>query len=166
MIAFKGKKFLVNVEKVKLPSGESIRFETVMKQAGTVVIPLVDKTTILMNLQYRVPVKTWIYEFPGGKIEKNETARQNALKELEEELGYKAGKMKFIAKIHPAPYITNDVQHIFLATDLRKTKRSLEKGEIIKMKRIKIKNAMKMLKAGKITDAATIIALLMLTKGI
>jgi len=157
MIAFKGKKFSVKVEKVKLPGGSTILFQSVTKQPGTAVIPLLGRDTIVMNLQYRPAVKKWIYELPGGKIEKGETPRANALKELQEELGLKAERIRLVARLHPAPYLTNDVQHLFLAQGLKQTKRRLEKGEIIKIRRVRIAQALRMCERGEITDATTIV---------
>lgn len=161
-IVFKHKKFSVQTEDVILPDGHKINFASVIKQDGTAIIALLDKDTILLNRQYRVPVKKWIYELPGGKIEKGETPRGNAVKELEEETGYLAKNIKLVAKIHPAPYICNDFQYLFLCTDLIKTRQQLEKGEVIKLKKVKIEDALKMVQKGKIVDAVTMLAILMI----
>lgn len=134
-IAFKNKKFSVHVENITLPNKEKIEFATVIKQHGTIVIPFLDKNTIIINRQYRPAIKKWIYEFPGGKIEKGETPKENALKELEEETGYKAKKMSFVCKIYTTPYISNDLQYIYTAHGLQKKKVKLEKGEVIKVKK-------------------------------
>lgn len=161
-IAFKNKKFSVQVEKITLPNKERIEFATVIKQQGTIVIPFLDKNTIILNRQYRPAVKKWIYEFPGGKIEEGETSRQNAIKELEEETGYKAKKMRFLCKIYTAPYISNDLQYIYKAYDLQKKEQKLEKGEVISVRKVKLKDALKMIQEGEIDDAGTMIGLLML----
>jgi ADP-ribose pyrophosphatase len=162
MIVFKNKKFYLENKKIKLPNGEIVEFASLVKQPGTNIIPLIDKDTILMIKQYRPAIKKWIYQLAGGKVEKEETPLQNAFKEIEEELGYKADKMKVIAKFYTAPHISNDFQYLFLATKLKKTKSNLEKGEIIKPKRIKIKDTIKMIHDGKIIDSITIASLLML----
>ena len=165
MIVFQNKKFKIKIEKIRLPNGEIIDFASLVKRAGTNIIPFIDKDTILMNYQYRPAIKKWIYQLAGGKVEKSETPIQNAFKELEEELGYKAGKMRLIGKVYSAPHISNDFQYIFIATELKKVKRHLEKGELIKLRRLRIKDALKMVYNGKITDSITIAALMMLKKG-
>jgi ADP-ribose pyrophosphatase len=164
MIAFRNKKFYIKVEDVKLPSGKTIRFANLIKQPGTNIIPLLDNDTVLLALQYRTAIKKWIYQLAGGRIEGRETPLQNARKELEEELGYRAGKMKLIAKVYTAPHISNDYQYIFIATDLRRTRQHLEQGEWIKIRRIKIKDAIRMVQTGRITDSTTVAGLLMLEK--
>jgi len=69
-------------------------------------------------------------------VEVDETPKQNAMKELEEELGYKAKTMKLIGKFYSAPHISNDLQYIFLATGLKKIRKRLEYGENIRTRRM------------------------------
>lgn len=164
MIAFHNKRFSLKVEKIKLPDGGSFNFASIAKRPGTNLIPLLNRDTILMIRQYRPAIKKWIYQLSGGEVEKGETPLQNAFKEIEEELGYKASKMKLIAKFYSAPHISNDFQYVFLATGLKKTKPHLEKGELIKLYPVKIKDAIKMIHDGKITDSISIAGLMMLGK--
>jgi ADP-ribose pyrophosphatase len=162
MIVFKNGKLVLEVKDVRLPNGETINFARITRRPGTNIIPFIDKDTILMNYQYRPAVKKWIYQLPGGTVEKGETPLENAFKELEEELGYRASKMEIVGGVYTAPHITDDFQYILVAKGLKKTRRHLEKGELIKMRRIKIKDAIKMAYKGKILDATTVIGLLML----
>jgi ADP-ribose pyrophosphatase len=162
MIAYRAKNFQIKVKKVRLPDGGSMDFASLIQQPGTNIIPLIDKDTILLNYQYRPAVKKWLYQLAGGIIEKDETPLQNAHKELEEELGYKATKMKLMAKFYTAPHVSNEFQYVFIATGLKKTKAHLEKGEMIKPRRVKIRDAIRMVHGGKITDSSTIIGLLLL----
>ncbi|MBI1974052.1 NUDIX hydrolase [Candidatus Micrarchaeota archaeon] len=162
MLVFRGKKFSVRVEPVRLPNGKTLMTEGLVKRPGANVIPFVDKDTILLAYQYRPVVKKWIYQLCGGKIEKDETPIENARKELEEELGYTAGRMRLIAKFYTAPHMSNDFQYIFVATKLKKSWKALEEHEVIKTKRLKLSTALKMIRSGEITDATTIAGLLML----
>jgi ADP-ribose pyrophosphatase len=162
MIVFQNKKFKIKTEKVKLPDSSTIDFASLQKNPGADILALIEKDTIILIRQYRPAVKKWIYQLPGGKIEDDETPIQNAIKELEEEIGYKAEKMKLIGKFYTSPHISNDLQYIFLARDLKKTKRHLEKGEQIKLKKVKLSTAYKMVANGKINDSTTIAALMIL----
>ncbi|MDE1811037.1 MAG: NUDIX hydrolase [Candidatus Micrarchaeota archaeon] len=166
MIAFKSKKFKVQVEKVKLPNGDLVDFASIMRRPGTSIIPFIDKDTILVAYQYRPAVERWILNLAGGTVEESETPLQNAVKELEEELGYRAKKMKLVAKLYPAPYMCNEAEYIFVATGLTKTKRHLEKGEQIRTRKIKVKDAVRMARTGKISDAITAAALMMIGHGL
>ena len=161
MIVFQNRKFRIKAERIKLPNGETIDFASLIKRPGTNIIPFIDKETILMNYQYRPAIRRWIYQLAGGKVEESETPLQNARKELEEELGYRAGRMKLIGKFYSAPHISNDLQYVFVATSLKKVKKHLEKGELIRLRRIKMSDAVEMACNGKIIDAITIAGLMM-----
>lgn len=162
MINFRCKKFYIETRKIKLPNGQVHEFSILFKRPGTNIIPLLPDGMVLLISQYRPAVKKWIYQLPGGKIEKNETPRENAVKELEEEIGYRAREMKLVGKLYSAPHISNDLQYIFVAKDLKKTERHLEEGELIRTKRIKLKKAIQMAREGKLKDSVTAAALLML----
>lgn len=162
MIAFKNKKFMVKTERVRMPNGDRVEFATIVRRPGTSIIPFIDKDTILIANQYRPAVKKWILNLAGGTVEKSETPMQNAVKELEEELGYRAQKMRLVGKLHPAPYMSNATEYIFIATGLTKTKRHLERGEQIRTRKIKLKEAIRMARTGRISDAITAAALMML----
>lgn len=161
-IDFRCRKFYIETKRVKLPNGDVQEFSTLVKRPGANIIPLLGDGTLLLALQYRPAVKKWVYQLAGGRVERGETPRQNAFKELEEELGYRAKEMRLIGKMYSAPHISNDLQYIFVAKGLKKTKKHLEKGEDIKTKRLKISTAIKMAREGKIEDAVTVAALLML----
>ena len=162
MYVFKGRKFSVRVEDVRLPNGKVLATEAAIKRPGANVIPFVDKDTILLTYQYKPVVKKWLLQLAGGKLEEGETPLENAHKKLEEELGYTASSMRLIAKFYTAPHISNDFQYIFVAMKLKKSRKALEEHEVIKTRRVKLSKAISMVRLGKITDATTMAALLML----
>ena len=41
-------------------------------------------------------------EIPAGKLDQNEIPEKCALRELEEEIGYRANKLTLLANIHPS----------------------------------------------------------------
>ncbi|MDE1833293.1 MAG: NUDIX hydrolase [Candidatus Micrarchaeota archaeon] len=166
MIAFKSKKFRVKVERVRLPDGDSVDFAMVERRPGTSIIPFIDSDTILLAYQYRPAVGRWILNLAGGTVEESETPMQNAVKELEEELGYRARRMRLVAKLYPAPYMCNQTEYIFVATGLVKAKRHLERGEQIRTRRIRVRDAIRMARTGRISDAITAAALMMLEHGL
>ena len=53
-------------------------------------------------------------EIPAGKLDQNEIPEQSALRELEEEIGYRADKLTLLANIHPAVGFTNEKMWLYL----------------------------------------------------
>jgi ADP-ribose pyrophosphatase len=133
----------------------------IIKEPNTVaVLPITKNGYILLEEQYRIAIDKKIYEIPAGHIEKNETPLQAARRELEEETGFIAKKMKFLIYFYPTPGIINKKEYLYLAEGLSKGKISLDKDEDIITKEMRLDNALKFIKSGRITDAKTILAIL------
>ena len=113
-----------------------------------------------MLRHYRYAVKEEMIEIPAGKLDQNEIPEKCALRELEEEIGYRANKLTLLANIHPAVGFTNEKMWLYLAENLVKTKQSLDADEFLEAIPTKLDDAVKMVWDGQITDAKTIIGIL------
>lgn len=86
----------------------------------------------LMVKQWRHGEQKLSVEFPGGVIDKGETPEHAAERELEEETGYKAGKLEKLGTANPNPALFSNHFHVFLATDLVRTgSQNLDEDEFI-----------------------------------
>jgi 8-oxo-dGTP pyrophosphatase MutT (NUDIX family) len=127
----------------------------------------VDGDSLVLIRQKRLKIRgaRELIEIPGGSINTaaKETPAKNAARELAEETGIVA---KRILRLSPAAYIKDPgsgpgVFHFFLADGLRKAKmQKLDSEESIKVIRLKLKQAVKMVETGKIDDLATAFAVL------
>lgn len=143
-----------------------IEKEIVEHRPSIGLIPVIDETDILFVIQYRHAVGKNILEIPAGKIEKGETPKQTALREMREEIGY-TGKLSPVMKWYLAPGYDTELMHIFIATNLKKIKKrkaDLDDDENIVVKRIKFTSAIKKCINGEIQDAKTVAALLVYAK--
>ena len=113
-IVYKGEFLDVRSDKVKLPNGAVGTREWINHPGASVIIPLLPDGTVGLIRQYRYAAKDDFIELPAGKIDAKENAEQCANRELEEEIGYKANKISFIADIHPAIGFTNELMSIFV----------------------------------------------------
>ena len=77
--------------------------------------------TFLMVKQWRHGEKALSVEFPGGVIDAGESPEAAARRELEEETGYKAGKLTKLGSSNPNPALFSNHVHFFLAEDLTPT---------------------------------------------
>ena len=99
-------------------------------------------------------------ELPAGKLEANENPEFCAKRELEEEIGYCSDKLTFLTHIHPAIGFADEVMGLYLAENLIKTAPKQDEDEFLELMPISLKNAVKMVWEGKITDVKTIIGIL------
>ncbi|MGD0728672.1 MAG: NUDIX hydrolase [Candidatus Micrarchaeaceae archaeon] len=124
------------------------------------ILPIANNGNIVLEMQYRPAINKIIYEIPAGHIDKGESALHAAVREVEEETGFKANKMTLLTYFYPSPGILKRKEFLFLAGKLTKGKLALEDDEIIKTKEVTLKKALALIKTGKIVDAKTIIGIL------
>lgn len=124
------------------------------------IIALTNDDKIILERQFRKGVKKWIYEIPAGHIEKGENKIAAVRRELQEEVGYYPKKVKFLFKEYISPGIETELESIYLATDLVKSKKKMDDDEIIETKTVTKSELRKMIKQNKILDASSLAALL------
>src|SRR5919198_3053103 len=150
----------IRIDRFKL-NNKVIEKEIVEHLPSIGLIPIVDGTHILFVTQYRHAAKKFMLEIPAGKIEKGETPKQAALREMREEIGC-VGKLFPILQWYLAPGYDTELMYVFVATDLRKIKRrgNLDSDENITVKRMRLTTAIKKCINGEINDCKTVAALL------
>lgn len=102
-------------------SASGVEGDYIITEAPDWVIVIAEhNNNFLMVKQWRHGEQKLSVEFPGGVIDKGETPEHAAARELEEETGYKAGKLTELGSANPNPALFANHFHVFLATDLVK----------------------------------------------
>ncbi len=136
------------------------KYFSINKADTVAILPIDSRGRIILEHQFRPAINRWVYEIPAGHINKGETPRHAALRELEEETGYCAGKLVYMTKIYCSPGLLNEKQHLFLASKLKRGELHLDPMENIKIKAVSISEAEEMIVDKRINDAKTIAAIL------
>ncbi|MDQ3717937.1 MAG: NUDIX hydrolase [Thermoproteota archaeon] len=140
-------------------NGKIVDKEIIGHKNSVGIVALKDNNVILVT-QYRRAVNKVLLEIPAGKIEKNETPKEAAVREMAEEIGY-AGTLRPLLKWYLAPGYSTELMYVFAATNLKKIARGLlDDDENIEIRKIGLGAAIKKCLNGKIYDAKTIAALL------
>jgi len=153
---FSGRRFSVYVEEHVLPNGRRTTREVVRFPETVVILPLLDSETIVLLKQYRAPIREWIYELPAGVVDKGEKPEETAARELIEETGYKPGRLERVYPMYLAPGYSTEKIHAFIASDLEEVGARPEEYEVIETYRVKLLDALDMIRDGRICDAKTI----------
>ena len=159
-VIHKGNVVKFSSDVIVLPDGKLATREYLEHPGAVAVIPFVDKKNIVLVSQYRYPVGKLTWEIPAGKIDKNEKLLNCVKRELEEETGFRAKKIQKIVSYWPTPAFSNEVLHVYAAFDLVEATKAPDEDEFIEHKIFSFKEALKLVKNGKIMDSKTIIALL------
>ncbi|MCX5725682.1 MAG: tyrosine recombinase [Candidatus Saganbacteria bacterium] len=124
------------------------------------IVALTNENRVVLVRQYRTAAKRALLEVPAGLVQKGETPAQAAKRELEEETGYSAKKIKKILDGFASPGYSTEVIQYFLAKGLIKRSQRTDEDELIDVKLHKISDCFKMIKEGKIRDNKTIIGIM------
>ena len=157
---FSGNFLKVYQDQVQLPNGQTSLREFIKHPGASAIIPLLPDNKVGLVKQYRYSLNQETIEIPAGKLDINEDPRDCALRELEEEIGFKAKKITLLTKIYPAVGFCNEVIWCYLAEELVETSTNHDADEFLSFIPTKFEDALDMIKDGLILDVKTIISLL------
>lgn len=149
------------VDTVELPSGKQTIREVVRHPGGVVAVPLLDGDRVVFVRQHRYPMDRDLLELPAGKLDPDENPDACVARELEEETGYRAGKIEKLCACYTSPGFCDELLHVYLATELTKTKQRPEDEEKISIETYTLDQALAMIERGELIDAKSIVGVLM-----
>ncbi len=150
---------ILTVKSARVRAGDQVvAFDVVEHQGGVAVLPVLGREVLLVR-QPRIVVGEALLELPAGKREAGDDDEARARAELEEETGYRAGRLEKAAEFFVSPGYTTERIVIYLATDLEFVGAKPEPSEEIKVERLAIDDLGRLLDEGLFRDAKTIIGL-------
>ena len=151
----------VRVDTVTAKKGHAYR-EIVEHNGAVAAVALTEDDQVLMIRQYRYACDRVVLEIPAGKIERGETDPEAAmLRELKEETGYSAGKVKYLGCINPSVGYSEEVIHLYLMTGLKPGQQALDDDEALDVELMPFEEVYQMAAEGKLADAKTIAGIFM-----
>lgn len=160
---YSGKILSVKLSTVELPDQKYSKRETVLHDNAAAIVAIHDDKILLVK-QYRISVDKVIYEVPAGMIEHDENPKDAALRELEEETGYRANSIEYLTEFYSTPGFCTEKLSIFYAKDLTFVGQNLDEGENLEVVEISIDEALRLIESGEIMDAKTISSILFYDK--
>lgn len=144
------------------PTGHIAHWDYVAHRKGAAaVLPVTNDGRILMVRQHRNALERETLEIPAGsRDDVNEPHIDCAARELEEETGYRAGKMELLITVATTVAFCNEVIEIYLATELTKTERHLDEDEFVEIESYTLKELKDMIFGQKIQDSKTVAAIM------
>jgi ADP-ribose pyrophosphatase len=151
---------------VRTPKGRTLSYTHYHSSDVVLIVPFLDKKTLVMIKQYRYPLDKVLLEFPAGHVEKGESPLATAKRELSEETGYSAKRIEQVYAYHPSVSKSRQVVHVFRATGLVKGATNHDSTEDISVKKVAVSDLRGMIAKGRVENAGTLIAYLLCCSGI
>lgn len=163
---FDGRILSLALEEHSLPDGRSASFEVVRHPGGAAVLPVLADGRILLIRQLRPAVGGWVLELPAGRLEPGEPPEACARRELQEEVGFRPGRLERLGEMFSSVGFCNERIHLFLARELAPTAQAVEADEFIEILPLTLAEALALLDRGEIPDGKTALALLLYARSL
>ena len=146
---FKGIIYNISQTTATLPDGRKKTFEFLHRVPTAVVLPFDEKRRLLVTKEYKELAKRKVWHLVVGKVEGGRTPKQAAQKELQEEAGFKAKKLKLF---YQSPMYKHWPLYVFVATGLTPSKLPGDPGEDVTAVPMTLIKAERLAMSGKIQD--------------
>lgn len=156
---YKGKIIDVSRYEVELPNGAKGMRELVHHQGAVGITAVTEENKMVMVKQFRKPLDRTLVEIPAGKLEANEDPKSCARRELEEETGYSAKKLEYVASFYTSPGFSNEIMHIYFADQLTPGEAHTDDDEFVELMELTLDEALELERRKVIYDAKTVYAL-------
>ena len=153
--------FHVEEMELKFANGEQRNYQRIVgsPQGAVLAVPLLDTETVLLIREYAAGMDRYELAFPKGQIEAGEDPLTAANREIQEEVGYAAGRLEQIASFTIAPGYLGHVTHIVLASELYPHRLEGDEPEPIEVVPWKLADLPELLSRPDFTEARSIAAL-------
>lgn len=145
---------------VELVDGSTAWREVVRHPGAVVMVPVDQEGNVYLVRQYRYPCGETVLEVPAGKLEHGEQPFPAAQRELEEEIGARAGRWTSLGEMLPTPGFCDELQRVYLAQELEFGQSHPDADEFLEVVKLPLGEAEEMAVDGRLRDSKTVAALL------
>lgn len=159
---YNGKRISLSLYDLQPPDGSTIQKEVITHPGAVGIIALDADDKLVLVRQYRAAADKILLEIPAGTLEIGEDPVECAVRELQEETGYKPNLITPFGGIYVAPGYLTEFIHLFVATDLVESPLPPDAGEVIEVVKLSLTEALDRIDSGEISDGKSTTALLRL----
>jgi 8-oxo-dGDP phosphatase len=150
---------------VELPGGERFWHHVVRMHRAAVIALVDDEDRVLMIWRHRFVTDRWGWELPGGLVDEGEEPREAAIRELEEETGYQAGRLEHLFTYQPMVGMVDAEHVVFVGRDPVKVAEPVDATEAGRIEWIPLASVPDLIRSGKIWSSGNLVGLLGLLAG-
>jgi ADP-ribose pyrophosphatase len=145
---------------IEINGEKTTTFDFIHHKGASAMVPVDDQGRIVMVRQYRNAVDSYTLEIPAGGLNIGEDNMTCAIRECEEETGYKAGEVHHLIDVYTTVAFSNEKICIYYTTGITLTKQNLDEDEFVTIEHHSLDELTKLILDGEIKDAKTVAAIL------
>jgi len=157
---YSGRVVTLSVDQVALPNGKRCELEMIRHPGAAAVVPVDAEGNAILVRQYRYATDGWLLEVPAGKLDPGESPESCAIREVEEETGYRVGQLQSLGWIWTTPGFTDEKIWLFRGTGLVRGTQQLQGDELLEVVKLPLSEAVQAAADGRIQDGKSVCALL------
>lgn len=156
-VAWEGDFLRVFKDRVRAPDGHLAPREYLKHPGAVMVVPVLSDGRLVLERQYRYPLRRAFIEFPAGKIDPGEDLLACARRELKEETGYVASEWHYLGGFHNAIGYCDEKIEVYLARGLTHEGANSDAGEVLEVFTATLAELEGWIDESTVTDVKTII---------
>lgn len=142
---------------LQVPNGNIAHWDILEHKGAAAIIPITEEGKIILVRQYRGAIDDLLLEIPaGGRDSREEDYVDCALRELEEEIGYRTNQIHHLFDYHSAAAYTSEKIAIYYTEQLIPSEQKLDEDEFVQLEYYTLDEIVQMIADGEITDGKTI----------
>ena len=145
---------------VELPGGERVWHHVVRLHRAAVMLLLDEKRRVLLLRRHRLVQDRSGWELPGGLIDEDEEPAEAVARELEEETGYRAGRVEYLMAFQPMAGVVDAEHVVFIGRNPERIGEPIEVDGAGRMDWVPLATVPRLIAAGEIWNAGSLVALL------
>jgi ADP-ribose pyrophosphatase len=158
-LIYAGLKIDLALQEVALSDGTHVEREVILHRGAVALVPMVDHEHVCLVKNQRYSVGKELLEVPAGTVDADEGPDQTAVRELQEETGYRAGRIRRIREWYVSPGFLTERMYLYLCEELEAGPADHQPDERLKTVIVPWREAIAMVDDGRIEDAKTMLAL-------
>jgi ADP-ribose pyrophosphatase len=156
-LAYSGQFLRVFEDTVRCPDGHVAPREYLRHPGAVMVVPVLDDGRLVLERQFRYPLRRTFIEFPAGKIDPGEDILACAQRELREETGFTAGEWTYLGGFHNAIGYCDEKIEVYLARRLAFDATANDRGEVLEVFTASLDELLDWIAGARVTDVKTIV---------
>lgn len=145
---------------MQIPNGNTAKWDFIHHKGAAAIVAVDEEGRLLMVRQYRNALERETIEIPAGALDPGEDTKTCAIRELEEETGYRTLDAHPLLTMYTTVAFCDEKIGIYYTEDLLPGKQHLDENEYVSIERYPLDQLVSMILDGTIQDGKTIAAIM------